>query len=307
MPNEVVIGIDGGGTRTRVLIMDREGREIGRGEGSATLVDPEAPGKAALLVDTIVRRVLNEHRVPRPAAALWAALAGAGREVTRTRIRSELEEISRDMVRRVGVGTDVDAAIHDAFDHQPGIVLIAGTGTIVHALSPGGERMSVGGWGARLGDEGSGYAIALAGLKAILRAQDGRSEPTALTGLLADLDLETPAALVDWVAHATKRDVAALAPRVVAIADDGDPVAKQIVEQAVSELRLHLKAILERLGPQSRIRTVALVGGLVMPGRPLRSRMERVIAELGLEILAREVRPDRGAARFAMDLIEATV
>ncbi|MEZ4415357.1 MAG: BadF/BadG/BcrA/BcrD ATPase family protein [Gemmatimonadota bacterium] len=304
MANEVVIGIDGGGTRTRVLIMDRSGKEIGIGEGSATLVDPEAPAKAALLVDTIVRRVLNEHRVPRPAAALWAALAGAGRESTRQLLKKELEEISRDLVRRVEVGTDVDAAIHDAFGKGPGIVLISGTGSIAYAVTAEGERLSVGGWGSTLGDEGSGYALGLAGLSALLRAHDGRGPRTELSSLLKELGLAAPAELVDWVAHATKRDIAALAPTVVGIADRGDAVAQSLVNEAVAELRLHLKALLERLGPQASIRTVALVGGLIVPGRALRSRVERVINEMGLEILTREVRPDRGAARFALELAE---
>jgi len=303
MPKEVFVGIDGGGTRTRVCLADSEGNILGQGEGSASLVDPEAPGKAALLVDTIVRRVMNEHNIPRPATALWAALAGAGRPETQRRVREELIEISSDLVEQIGVGTDVDAAVEDAFRSTPGIVLIAGTGTIAFALDTHGNRSTVGGWGARLGDEGSGYAIAREGLTAILWAEDGRGPETELTKLLQELDLDAAPALIDWVARATKRDIAALAPLVVGCADAGDQVAKRIVEKATADLRLHLKALLERMGPdQSAVREVALVGGLIQPGRVMRSRVERIIQELGLRVLKREVLPDRGAARLAQQM-----
>ncbi len=304
MPKEVFIGIDGGGTRTRVCLADRQGKVLGQGEGSASLVDPEAPSKAALLVDTIVRRVMNEHNIARPATAMWAALAGAGRLETQRRVRDELREISGDLVKKIGVGTDVDAAVEDAFQGSPGIVLIAGTGSIAFALDQEGNRLTVGGWGSQLGDEGSGYAIGRDGLSALLWAADGRGPETALTGLLGELDLEAPQELVNWVARATKRDIAALAPIVVRYADEGDQEAQRVVDKATTDLRKHLEALVSRMGTRG-VREVALVGGLIVPGRAMRTRVEWIIGELELTVLQREVLPDRGAAGLARAMADA--
>ena len=85
---DVLIGVDGGGTRTRVLLVDFDGNTIARGDGAATLVDPDRPEDAALLLDAIVRRAIDDAGVARPGAAMWAGLAGAGRESTRRTIPS---------------------------------------------------------------------------------------------------------------------------------------------------------------------------------------------------------------------------
>jgi glucosamine kinase len=302
---DIVIGVDGGGTRTRVLMLDLEGNEVGRGEGTATLVTPDTPPQTALLIDTIVRRVMNEHRIPRPAGALWAGIAGAGRETTRERLQAELEEVSRNAVQRVGVGTDVDAAIHDAFRGGPGIVLIAGTGSIALAIKSSGERVKVGGWGETLGDEGSGHWLAIQALRAVLQGHDGRGASTALRQLPDQMGVDSPSALVDWVSRASKRDVASLAPSVIEIAEQGDEVAQRLVSGAVVALRAHLEALVERVGSEAgtTLRAVALVGGLVQPGRPLRQEIEDIIVELGLEVLDRAVFPERGAALLALDMV----
>lgn len=303
---DVFVGVDGGGTRTRVLLTDADGNEVGRGDGSATLVDRDHPGKTAVLLDTIVRRTIDEADVPRPVTAMWAGLAGAGQERVRSRLQEELAGLSSDLIRTIGIGTDVDAAVQDAFGTAPGIVLIAGTGSVVLVSRPDGTRFTVGGWGARLGDEGSGYALAMSALRAILRAHDGRAQPTRLVGLLDTLGLERPEELIDWIAQASKREVAALAPTVVRFADEGDDVAARLKNESVSELRRLLYAAVTRLGDDlPSVREVALVGGLVKPDRPLRADAERVVFDLGLRIVDRDVIPERGAAALARSLVPA--
>ena len=304
MASDVLIGVDGGGTRTRVLVLDFEGNEVARGDGRATLVDPERPEEAALLLDAIVRRTLDDAGVARPAAAMWAGLAGAGREATRERLRTALGAISEDLIGRFDIGTDVAAAFHDAFGDAPGIALIAGTGSIVLVQAPGRERFTVGGWGVHLGDEGSGYALAREALRAVLWAHDGRGPATELSVLLAELEMSEPAELIDWVSRASKRDVAALAPRVVEIASAGDPVALWLRDEAVGHLKRMLEAAVDRLGGhRDSVKTVALVGGLVKPGRPLRDQMEAVVHGLGLQVHDGEIVPERGATELARSLL----
>ncbi len=301
---DVLIGVDGGGTRTRVLLTDFDGNELARGDGPPTLVDPERPEESAILLDAVVRRTMDDARVPRPVAAMWAGLAGAGRERIRERLRATLDEISRDLLTALEVGTDVDAALFDAFGDGPGIALIAGTGSIVLVNAPDGRRITVGGWGIHLGDEGSGYALAREALRHVLWAHDGRGPETALAELLTDLGLDDPEALIDWAAKAKKREVAVLAPRVVEIADRGDAVARALKAEAVAQLRHLLASALRRLGDdRQQLREVALVGGLVTPGRPLRADLEAMVEEMGLTVVTRDVVPERGAARLARRLV----
>lgn len=303
---DVLVGVDGGGTRTRVMLTDFDGNVIARGDGPATLVDRDQPGKTALLLDTIVRRTIDEAGVSRPVAAMWAGLAGAGQGRVREILTSELGTISRDLIRQFEIGTDVDAAVADAFGDSAGIVLIAGTGSVVLVSRPDGSRFTVGGWGARLGDEGSGFALATAALRAVLRAHDGRGMETALRELLEVIGLSRPEELVDWISRATKREVAALAPEVVRIATDGDSVAERLRAECVEELRKMLYAAILGLGTDfPGVRDVAFVGGLIKPGRPLRLEAERVARDLGLQVVDRDVIPERGAARLAAKLFHA--
>ncbi|MYH48815.1 MAG: hypothetical protein F4151_04620, partial [Gammaproteobacteria bacterium] len=124
-----VAGVDGGGTRTRVLLLARDGATAGRAEGPAALVRPDRPAAAARVVADTVRRAADAAGVALPLPALWAGLAGAGQP----RVRRALEAVLRNerIARAVRVGTDVEAAFHDAFGGGPGIVVVAGTGSVV--------------------------------------------------------------------------------------------------------------------------------------------------------------------------------
>ena len=189
MTGPYVAGVDGGGTRTRVLLLARDGATAGRAEGPAALVRPDRPAAAARVVADTVRRAAEAAGVALPLPALWAGLAGAGRP----RVRRALEAALRDerIARAVRVGTDVEAAFHDAFGGGPGIVVVAGTGSVVLGAAEDGRRLQVGGWGGVMGDEGSGYHIGVSALRAIAAATDRRGPPTALTAAVLDPSAST--------------------------------------------------------------------------------------------------------------------
>lgn len=208
------------------------------------------------------------------------------------------------MARDVQVRTDVEVAFHDSFQTGPGVLLVAGTGSIGWCRLPSGREIRVGGWGALAGDQGSGWALGLAGLRAVLRALDSMDPPTDLAHVLPDVfGHDDPHELVDALWRASKAQVAALAPRVVDAADAGDAVAAGLVEEAVSGLEEHVAALLTswREEAPGDPPEVALLGGLVVPGGPLRSRLVPRILRLGGVVS--EAPPDaaRGAARLALD------
>ena len=293
------VGVDGGGTRSRALAVDAQGRELAAVEGPAGLVDPRNPVAAVAVVAELVRRVAKAAGAALPLDGLWAGLAGAGRDRPRRAVEAALA--GAGLARRIGIGTDVEAARADAFDDGPGILLVAGTGSVVLAVDPGGTQVTVGGWGSVLDDEGSGYRIGLEGLQAVVRSADGRAPETALTHAIAQqTGVSAPTDLVGWVARATKKEVAALAPTVAQTAATGDAAAARVVHRALNGLREMLNAALARTGEWSGPPPLALSGGLVQEGRALHQPVAAIGAELGCRIHPGPVVPERGAARKAL-------
>ena len=304
-----MLGVDGGGTRTRLVLMEFDesaplGREVARSIGPSSLVHPLRPQDAAMTVCRMVEALLADVGADLPGdpalprvGSLWAGLAGAGRSPIRSQVENALREALDGAVERVHVGTDAQAAYHDAFGNQPGILLIAGTGSGVIALTEQREAVRAGGWGPLLGDEGSGYAIGLSALRAVLAAEDHRGPPTAMSAVVGDLGLESLPQLVDWVASAEKAAIAALVSTVAESAAQGDAVARTILEEAAESLVDLVQAARSRGAPP----TVAVVGGLLGKGGPLREHVRSALSRAGFAVRQRPVRAEVGAARLAWE------
>ena len=300
----VVLGVDGGGTHTCVLLARVDGDELARAVGAPSLVDPNRPEASADVVEGVCREAAEAAGVALPVAALWAGIAGAGGTGVSEMLGAELGR--RGLAGKVGVGTDADAAYHGAFGDEPGILLIAGTGSVALGRGEDGCSATVGGWGVLLGDEGSGYAIGMAALRSIVRAVDGRSMSTSMKeAVLERIGLARPEELIAWVARSRKSDVAGLVPMVCRAADIGDPVAATIIEGAIEDLTSHVLTVVRRLGPWSGRPALALSGGLLGEGGPLRDRTRVALAGLLCQPTDRFIDPVRGAARLAARLLEA--
>lgn len=310
----VVVGVDGGGTGSRALVMDLAGAELAREVGSAAIVIPGAETASLEAIRDLVGRALRSAGVPAgvPAAALVAGLAGVGRPEDRARMGTMLAAslASNRLAARVGVWNDAEVALHDAFGKGPGILLVGGTGSIALARLPGGAMHRTGGWGGLAGDEGSGWSLGIGAVRATLQALDGRGPETALVDLVSGVfGTRVATELVDRVRTAAKGQVAALAPRVEALAATGDPVAALLVEDAAQALADHVAPLLHRWrGPGGAdpdpAPVVALVGGLIKPGGPLRTRLLPRLLALGAQVSPDLPDPARGGARLARDLLE---
>ena len=129
----VFIGVDGGGTSTRAVVVDREGHELGRAVAGGAVATSHDPSAAARAVSRAVRDAAEVAGVQLPAAVLWAGLAGAGPKEAREGVTKAILRLR--LADQVHVGTDVEAAFHDAFPQGPGMLLIAGTGSIAWVAS----------------------------------------------------------------------------------------------------------------------------------------------------------------------------
>jgi glucosamine kinase len=301
-----VVGVDGGGTRTRAVITDQNGMELARAEAPGAVVTADAPGDAVEAVSEAVRAAAERAGVGLPVDGMWAGLAGAGLNDVRAAVARELQ--AAQLATRVVVGTDVEAAFQDALGSGPGILLISGTGSIAWARHPTAGVIRVGGWGEGLGDEGSGYAIGMGALRAVAQAEDGRGPATALRDeLLEHLSLKEPEGLVAWIAGASKGDVAALVPLVSRVAAGGDPGAAGILAAAVEDLTTHLRTVLERAGSWPEVPGLVLWGGLLGEGGPLRDALVAAAGHYPVQLMARDVDPPIGAAKMALAALAAPV
>jgi glucosamine kinase len=297
---DVLVGVDGGATRTRVLVGTRAGDRLTRLEGPGSLVRPALPDAGVGKLAEHVRDALRQADRATPAHALCCALAGAGRPDERQRVESMLRD--EGLATRIRVIPDVDAAFQDAFHDDDGVLLLAGTGSIAVARHAG-RTARAGGWGGVFGDEGSAFAMGRAALVAVARARDGRGPATQLTdAVLRHTGCTTPEALIGWADRGGKADIAALAPLVLGAA--GDPVVAAILDEAAAHLIAHVQALLERLGPWERPPGLAFAGGVLAAESRLRDTLLRRLEFEAVPVVPLDAIVDagRGALGLAADL-----
>ena len=299
----IVIGIDGGGTKTRAMVADEHGGMIGDVVGPGSAVRPGQADVSAGIIADVVRDALAScemtHVVPR---VLCVGVAGVGRDAERQDLWQALME--REVAEEIVIHSDFSVALDDAFGDGPGVLLISGTGSVAFGRGPTGLTARCGGWGPVFGDEGGGAWIGRRALSVVSAASDGREPETALTGaILTAAQVNEVSELISWAAQGTPGTLASLAPVVMSVADAGDLRANAIVSLAVEELSLHIRALARSLFVDERAAVpVALSGGMLRRGTVLRKRLEHRLrsAVPGAQVSAEEVVPVRGAVRGAL-------
>ncbi len=184
-----------------------------------------------------------------------------------------------------------------------GVALICGTGSFAWGRNAAGEAARVGGWGYLLGDEGSGYHLALRGLQAAVRFADGRGPATALLEQFQHrLKVAAPWELIEAVYDGamTGERLAELATTVLELAGT-DPVAASLVQQAAAELALLATTLVRRLKFSNGAYELALAGGLLVHQVRLQEELLRALKAAGLSPSAWQVvtNPVRGAVEMA--------
>jgi glucosamine kinase len=301
--SEIVIGVDGGGSKTRVMAGTAEGEVLADVSGPKSNVIPGQAEKSAGVIASLVTQALSE--IAQPGAVtprvLYCGVAGTGRDEERRALRSALD--SMELAEEVVIDSDGMIAMYDAFEDRAGILLTVGTGSIAYGRSPAGEIVRCGGWGPYFGDEGSGSWIGRRALSIVAASSDGREPPTALLfPILAATQCEDVEDLIPWAAAADSRTLASLVPVVFTAAANGDPRANALLTLAAEELVLHVRALARQLFTDERAAvSVALTGGLMERGSALRKRLEQRLksAVPGAQLRSEEVLPARGALRAA--------
>ncbi len=303
---DLILGIDGGGTHTTALLARvAAGGWTVLGSGQAGPSNPQAVGVAGSqrALDEAVSAAFASASLTRgPVGSACLGLAGAGRPQDQAVLHEWAQRVR--LADRVEVTGDTALLLAAGTPDGWGLALVAGTGSMAYGRAPDGRTARVGGWGPLLGDEGSGYAVALAGLRALARAADGRGPPTRLTEmLLKKMEAATPEGLIPLVYRGAwdRAALAGLAPLVLEAAEQGDEVANAIVAEACHGLAAAAAAVVRSLGLTSAAVPVALAGGLLLAGDTYRDGVLRSFRDAGVCAgpVALVAEPAEGALRLA--------
>ncbi len=301
----VVLGIDGGGTRTRASIVEGEQVLAFAENGSIKRLRV-----GAAVAEQNLRALLADVYKQAGVKGVRAASAGVA-SATMPGVPEWIKAVFADFgVERSEVVGDEVIALDAAFRGGPGILQIAGTGTNCIGRAPDGGRESAGGWSSRLGDEGSGYWIGLHAVRRGLHAYD-REEPTRVLDVVGCAwGTATLEELVNLGDSTPGPDFAALAPDISRLAEEGDPVAIGVLQQASADLVesvLLVRAKLRRKHNLTEEVPVAWIGSVIGKARLVREAFFAGLRAAAPEmpVLQTEVAGIEGAVWRAQRLAES--
>jgi N-acetylglucosamine kinase-like BadF-type ATPase len=279
----IYLGIDGGGTKTTCLIADEQailGSAICAGSNITRL--GEVRVREAL--HAAVREACAAAKVEPPQIeSACIGLSGAGR----SEVRDVIAGIMRDVLRgRIEVVSDLETSLEAAFGGGPGVIVIAGTGSIAYGRDAHGRTARAGGWGLAISDEGSGQWIGRTAVSAVLNANDVGENPPLLKTILSLWKLASLDELVRYANASPPPDFSSLVPAILSAAENSaaekprpsgawtghppDPVAENVLRRAGSELAALARNVIRRLFGGKVSVPIAMTGGVFRQSETVR-------------------------------------
>jgi len=283
---EFLVGFDGGGTKTECLITASNGAPMGCATSGASSLMHCSPQEVERHLSEALQLAqqqagIGSHDVCR---AVCGGFAAAGRNS----VRLTLQQMIQDLLPRVPqiILPDVRIAFEGATGGQPGVVVIAGTGSIAFGRSESGQERRAGGWGPDISDEGSGYTIGRLATAAVLEAFDGRRPPTLLRDLLLEQwNVQDEDGIIERLrrpsgsaAGARRPPFGELLPSVLQAAEGGDRAALEILLQAgrdLAALAIHVARLLAFSAPP----LICTAGGVFRHSPQVEDAFRRSVSE----------------------------
>ena len=298
---EYIIGIDGGGTNTIGLLATKTGEYIADCHSGPSNYHVVGTKQTHDVLNEVVTN-LSSHidGISLDSIHFCVGMAGLG--------RNEDKKVIGLICDEIGIGKnrilthDAHIALVGGTGKHEGVIIISGTGSIVYGVDKNGAEARAGGWGYILGDEGSGYDIAIKGLQAVVRAADARDKPTQLTDMiLKRLELNEPHDLIRWTHSADRDKIAQLSQVVIEAADTGDSKADVIIDNAIYELTHTFVTVVKQLRFSHPLEVV-LNGGNLIHENVLSDRLKKWIqANIpGSSVVTPKHEPAYGAVLLAM-------
>lgn len=272
----IVLGIDGGSSHSRALLEDATGRRLGQREAGPANRHTAGQGEAEAALRDLVVGLLHDHQGE--AVAIGAGISGVDRPQDRhwvSRVIGEAVEGVGCHVVQIEVTNDALTVLFAQTRGNAGICLIAGTGSIAYGVNQTGQTARCGGWGPRLGNEGSAFWIAHQAALRVVWAADGRGPQTRLTeAFCAFLGISEVDGIIPAVYQPSfgPEAWARFAPLVFAADRAGDGVATELVERTAAVLAQQVCAVARRLHLAASLPEIPLV----LSGALLQAQWQRL-------------------------------
>lgn len=301
-----LIGMDGGGTKTKCVLTDFNLNKIYETAGSASnflVIGTEIVSETIL---NLINDCASSQKIPiEDIEAIVLGTTGGGRRNDADLLENQIFADAKQKftpINKFRVESDARIALEGSFSGKEGSILIAGTGSIMFGKDEAGVIHRVGGFGRFIGDEGSGYRIGRIGLNAVARYYDGRAKSTKIADLLEqEFSISSSEELITEV-YRNNFNIASVAPLVFEAAESGDKTAQRILEDEATELLLHVSAMKAKLNVE--ILKVSLIGSILTnPNYFSYLFNEMVVRRFNdVKIMEAEHSPEYGAALMAKQL-----
>lgn len=260
-----VIGIDGGGTKTAAVMADATGTIIARATAGPTNPNLISKNELQHTLGELLLELGNQATEQyKKVTHLFAGVSGAGVEQSRIDLFHVLTNLVSESIT-IRVEPDTVNALYSGTYGKPGIVQIAGTGSITYGINNKSEHDRVGGWGYLFGDEGSGFDIGRQGVMAVLKSDDGRGPKTILTEkMYAFFGVTHARDLIQkvYTAEVPKNEISVLSRIVFQAYKEKDLAAMAIINGVAKEISINIKTLYEKHFDVNETVKTVLCGGI---------------------------------------------
>jgi glucosamine kinase len=294
----IFLGIDGGGSKTSCLI-GNETSVLGRGEAGPSNVVRVGEQRAREALENAVHQACAAANVrPDQVERTCIGIAGGARAETAEVVSKILSKLVGGQIEIVG---DMVIALQAAFGNGPGVIVIAGTGSIAYGRNARGESARAGGWGFAISDEGSAHWIGRTAVATALRAFDEGRGTMVLDVFMKAWEVDTRDQLVLRANASPPPDFAALFRQILSAAEDGDRVARDILTRAGRELAELGTVVIRRLFADAQTAPVAISGGVFRNSSLVREIFYNSLrcVHAGILFNANVIDPVNGALKLA--------
>lgn len=290
------VGVDGGQSSTTALIADGNGTVLGTGRGGPCNHVSSSEGRDRFFraVGACIEQACNAAGLDHATVVFESACLGFSGGP------KDKDQFSRELIRsrRFKITHDAEIALIGATAGEPGIIIIAGTGSMAFGRNADGKTARAGGWGYIFGDEGGGFDLTRRALRAALRFEEGWGPPTSLHRSLLEA---TGAPDINDLMHQfyspkfTRAEIAAMSGMVSQAAANGDAVAGQILRGAAADLCSYVRGVHGNLFSTGQNTPVAYIGG-VFNSSPLLAEFRNLVSDrLGCHVQKPRLSPAAGA------------
>ncbi len=305
---EYIVGIDGGGTKTRLVVIDKEGKTLFTSIGGPSNILSSGYEESKRSINTVLTNgILDNDLEFKNCIGMCIGVAGGGRAT----VKGQIEEIIRTagFKGKLIVTHDGEIALTAGTEGKEGLLLIAGTGAICYGKNNIGDIVRVSGWGHLVGDEGSAYSIGIKIIRAVMKAYDGRAEATLLSKLLlTELGFSNEEEIITHIYRPqfTKEHIAALAVLIEEGIKNNDNISLKIANETVDDLTEAASSASSKLGFKDKDFRLIIDGSVLLNNSYIRNGfINNISKELKyVQVTTREKEAAYGAALMILKEID---